>query len=755
MEEVRQHAVARLGELLKHPDDINFKVEVLRRKLLKEKRVLETQLNTDVQRQFDEIKDGLQWMSGSQGQVELVRRRVAQIDQLCQEAKLWIPHYERIAKISCTHRNFLATIDFVKEFRTFNEKRHQVAQLLDQAEAHIETLDLNLLRIHYELRQLEELRDRAMRYTAVGHPDVAHTLERMFGDIDSLSERFERILWGLAEYVFELAEQLRFDLIVQVCKVVEYEERRDQQGALLQQRGGQDAMKVVSPAAGSNWTRTDRHYKRTLLERLERAIRHRLATMLGPLSGADAAQTLEAMDEALAAFGQLTENVAQDLALVQNYVAPCFPPDFDILPFFVTHYHRAVYDHVQRLQDSPMDGGTILDLLRVSREYHVTIYETLGFPQEWLEPKLLEGKEEVLIQEYMAIVRKKLREWVDNLMTTETAEFVNRTKAPEVDADNLYCMQTSVIMFQIVNEQVELACESTRGRLIFDVVSECHAVFRIAQQQWKRHLDAECRRQATRAADVPPGLVDYVIALANDHLRAVEYTESVLSRACEVVNRSYQEKLHAELSLAMDEFMNLAKACCTALCGIVFDDVLPVFGQLFTPAWYKDDILQAVVLTLKDYSEDFRHHLHEYLFELVIKHILERFATLYLDAVANKGARFTRPASVTKFHADVEAAKTFFQTCLDAATVDAWLQPLHQTGALIESSATLIFLDFYAMKKQYPDLPLSFVKDILQKRDDVDRSQVKEIMETLNNKVKSEPSGMHKTQTVFSQLTNY
>ncbi|RKP35078.1 exocyst complex component Sec6-domain-containing protein, partial [Dimargaris cristalligena] len=633
MEDLHQLAMVRLSELLKHPDDLNFKVEVLRRKLLKEKRVLETQLNTDVQRQFDEIKDGLQWMGRSPDHVGQLRRRVAKIDQLCQEAKLWIPHYDRIAKISCTHRNFLATIDFVKEFQTFHDKRQLVTHLLDQAETQMETLDINVLKVHYELHQLEELRDRSMHYTSDGNRDVTQALGRMFGHMDTLSQRFESMLWMLAEHIFELAEQLRFDLIVQILKVVEYEEKRDHQESVLRSKSGLETNHV-------RWKRETRHYKETLLETLSRAIAHRLEAE---------------MDAALASFGELTDHVIHNLALVQNHIAPCFPPDYDIMPFFVKQFHQTIFHHIQRLIGSEMDGGIILELLRVSQEYHVTVVQTLGIPPEWLEPKLLDGKEDALIQEYLAIVRKKLREWVDNLMATEAAEFRNRTKPPELDADNLYCLQASVILFQIVNEQVELACESNRGRLIFDVVCECNNVFRSTQQQWKRLLDSEYRRQITNAgADTPPGLVDYVIALANDHLRSVEYTESVLQRVNEAVNRTYQERLHGELSIAMDAFMHTAKACCISLCQIVFNDVMPVFQKLFTPAWYKDDVLQAVVLTLQDYTSDFRSHLHQYLFELVIKHILERFATLYLDAVHNKGARFTRPISVEKFRSDIE-----------------------------------------------------------------------------------------------------
>ncbi|KAJ1971330.1 SNARE-binding exocyst subunit S6, partial [Dimargaris verticillata] len=168
----------------------------------------------------------------------------------------------------------------------------------------------------------------------------------------------------------------------------------------------------------------------------------------------------------------------------------------------------------------------------------------------------------------------------------------------------------------------------------------------------------------------------------------------------------------------MEGFMDLGNLCCDTLCKLVFNDIQSVFQQLFTPAWYKDDIMQAVVLTLTDYCEDFKSHLHSYLLSRILKCVLERYAISYLDAVRNKHAKFTRPASVEKFRADVDATHKFFTQFLEPETVQEWLQPLYATCRLIESSTSFISLEFYAMKKQYPDLPLTFTKCILKKRGD-------------------------------------
>ncbi len=61
-------------------------------------------------------------------------------------------------------------------------------------------------------------------------------------------------------------------------------------------------------------------------------------------------------------------------------------------------------------------------------------------------------------------------------MKTEVAEFIKREEPPEVDSDGLYGTQGGVILFQMVNQQIDLATESGQGAILARVVGETNRV---------------------------------------------------------------------------------------------------------------------------------------------------------------------------------------------------------------------------------------------------------------------------------------
>lgn len=71
----------------------------------------------------------------------------------------------------------------------------------------------------------------------------------------------------------------------------------------------------------------------------------------------------------------------------------------------------------------------------------------LEIPSELLEPKLLDGKQQELIEDYVKLIVDKMGEWSENIMKMELAEFTTRDKPPEVDADDRYGMEGAVSMF--------------------------------------------------------------------------------------------------------------------------------------------------------------------------------------------------------------------------------------------------------------------------------------------------------------------
>ncbi|KAJ2776822.1 SNARE-binding exocyst subunit S6 [Coemansia interrupta] len=757
---VKQYAIERLSKLLRHPDDLVYKADDVRRKLAQEKLLIDAQLSTDVRRQFDDVQEGIELLYSTRGQINRVKTDMQQVDRLCNQAQSYLTNFDRIQKISIANRNFVRANEFYLQFSEFHEQYTLVRQMLADAQTHFDHGDFNLLRLHYFLHKLEDFRSRALGFTGVSDADSAQTLQQMFGGLDALVAEFEAFLWHVANSIYDLALRGRANVVVQLLKVVEAEEaadraqEREREGAGLARR--QSAMSSTSSAAsasaaaaaalarGPRKERHVKHYRQKLLDLIQTMVTRRVDDFI-----ANEAAGLDAITE-------VTGFVVDELTFVAEAVAPAFPPSYFIFDVFVDEYHRAVVKNADALSSADdIEGGAILALLRWVREYYSAMRKELSIPRDRLRPPLLDGREDQLAQEYLDIAVRKIREWVANLMRTETASFVARQDAPTMAEDGLYVTNASVFLFEIVNQNIDVVIEAQRAKLLCDLVAECNKVFQDLAKQWRDLLDAEKAKQIDTPDTVAEGLVDYTMSLANEQIRSVVQAETIRDETGDRLSRSHQERFKAELSQTMDIFMNVAEAATQTLADIVFSDLRPITSALYTVDWYQDDLLQPVIETLMDYCQDFHDHLDKYLYKRLMQDLLSRFALSYIDAVAAK-VRFHKGQTSEKLNLELHRATKFFKQHMDAGAVAETLNVVRILISLIDSTPTMIFLEFFSVKKQYPDLPLQLVEDILSKRDDLEKQQLKSILESLRQKSKGDTgSSLAKQRTLFSKLKNY
>ncbi|KAH9468079.1 hypothetical protein Pst134EA_011700 [Puccinia striiformis f. sp. tritici] len=70
-----------------------------------------------------------------------------------------------------------------------------------------------------------------------------------------------------------------------------------------------------------------------------------------------------------------------------------------------------------------------------------------------------------LVDKYLKLISKKMEEWTQKLMKSETRLFLERTEPPEEDADQMFTMQASGIMFQMIDFAID---SGQRAVLSFD-----------------------------------------------------------------------------------------------------------------------------------------------------------------------------------------------------------------------------------------------------------------------------------------------
>ena len=444
--------------------------------------------------------------------------------------------------------------------------------------------------------------------------------------------------------------------------------------------------------------------------------------------------------------------IYKDIIRIKDDVVPLFPPDYEIFSQLVKTYHRLLNETLRKVVESAPEAKVLLELHAWIKDYRGSMKE-LEIPAAWLQPPLLDGKSQELIEDYVRLIVTKLDEWTVNLMKEETAKFTWRTKEPEQSEDGQFGMEGVVDFFQIVNQQCDLALDSNQGAVLGRVVTECSKVMRRSQTEWLQVVASESRAQVEKKAEeVPGGLVEYVIALANDQLKSADYAEALSARLEPLVSEKYKAVISQGLNEAIDGYLDVAKQCTSSLVAFVFNDVKTATARLITPGWYTEGLMPQIIETMRDYMSDYQAHLNPSIFEILVEDLLDAFLIAYLTALRRAPSRSLRmPTALQLIKSDMESAFEFFATHKPAQDLEANFEVLQMVVSMLSASSSMVFMDYWTFAKTHgPNL--AFVEAIMKARDDFDRVQVNEIMDTLRRKVKEEGIGEPPEPTIMVSL---
>lgn len=369
-----------------------------------------------------------------------------------------------------------------------------------------------------------------------------------------------------------------------------------------------------------------------------------------------------------------------------------------------------MYDFLANLAKTDPGADTLLRLSQFPKEYVKTMTKELEIDPDLLQPPLLDGREASLVDDYFKLISQRMDEWTANLMKTEVADFTGREHPPETDADGFYGMQGAVILFQMLNQQVDLALESNQAAVLARVVDEAGRVIRGVQQRWLKLLEQEYRKKVAAAAiaerngggdgGFAPGLDLYTTALANDQIKSADFTEALNARLEPLVSSKYQGKISDTLNEAMDGYLDVAKRCVQILIDLVFDDLKPATRSFMTAGWYNptgssrqgSSAMEQVVETLKDYMSDFQEQLNPNLFDLLIEDILDTFVLAYLTAI-RRSSKLKIPQACERMRHDIDLAFGFFVQYKPKSELVTYFDVLESVLTLMSASKMMVFLD--------------------------------------------------------------
>ncbi|KAG6374636.1 exocyst complex component Sec6-domain-containing protein [Boletus reticuloceps] len=691
-------AAQAVGEYLQSPDDL-IKVAAFRKKLEKEKASIDARLKSGVKEQLDATREGLKKLLSTRNHVQVLKEEMQTIDRLCTDPQNAISTFDQICRVSMVHRNFEQTEEMVNNLLEMNSKLDVLEEMLAVDSQELVGPAPNLLHIHLQISRLEAFRNQTMHQAKQASPTSRQKLIRIFERLSQLIVDFETYLMELARNILPLVRAGYPDVVVKLIKIAEFEGGEDEKAIairLVKKAAKMDAAsKFRSMQANA---RVIKHYHSKVTKTITEAIQFAFDDYF------------ERYQRDPSAFLDNLGWIYQDIIRIESDVVPCFPPSYDIAR---SEHPLAPPRVAQRVQEE---------------------YERTQRSSELIDPPLLNGEEQNLIEDYLKLIVKKLDEWSANLMKTEIQEFTTRAMQPEVDSDGLYGTQGAVILFQMVNQQIDAAMESGQGAILARVVEETNRVMRGIQDQWTKVVEVEFKKQTDKPDEVVPGLAEYCLALANDQIKSADNTETLLGKLEPLVSEKYRVPINEKLNDAIDGNLDVAKKCMQTFVAIIFNDLKPVTKQLVQAAWY-DGIVEQIVVTMKDYMSD-QQFVKPLLFELLVEDLLDTFLVTYLTALANS-PKLRLPAATERIKADISAVFAFFGGFKPDKELEKYFEVIEHILAMLEASKSMAFLSFWTFAKVHgPCIP--FVEGLMKARGDFDRTAASEVMEAIKRKVKEE-----------------
>lgn len=571
----------------------------------------------------------------------------------------------------------------------------------------------NLLPVHHQITQIQNFRDEALYQSENLDTDLRATLESYFSPLANTVDTFDERIGIISMNMIELVRAGNVGLVVRLAKIIDAEERQDEKVLALQaaQSSHQDlASRFKSIKSGP---KVARGYKQKWLDCIRSAASARFEGV-----GQEFAEDPSNLFDSLRWF-------FDDLHTVASEFPRLMPPKWKIFDTYLEIYHSLMHDFLKNLIEDPdLDGGSLLKIILWNTEYTKNMKQ-LGVKATDLKPQLLDGRENELVKEYLQLIVTSMEKWINKIIADDTKDYISRPQTLEYDENKNAGMPGAVLMFQMINQQIEVALDSSKGSVVTGVVEECVRLLKNRQETWMKVMQEEIENYTKNPEDAPEGILEYTVAVANDQIKCAGYAESTSAKVAPLVSRKFAEQITQSLDSVIDSYLSTAENCLERCRDIIFYDLRPAFAQLFTIAWYGGDQMSSIVATMRSYILDpCQQMLNADLLIGLIEHLSESTLQHYLSAIRNKGAKLHIADTIEQIRSDVSVGYQFFIEFLPQEQVKGTWRVLEHFMGLISEPKDGLYAKYEAFKEAYWDLSPGWIEAVIRAREDSSRDMI-------------------------------
>lgn len=724
MAEVRSVTV-QLANLLRHPEDLD-KIPFLKSEIIRKKAAVDGQLKVGLKEQLEVMQSGIASIGDGQRAVNQIKEEMMKIDKLCAEAQNMIRDFPNINLVSQVHRNFLQVENMKSNIESFEEKLIDIENLLREDDQDIENQP-NILKVHYGLTQLRDIRDDALdQIQRAADTSLEATLHNYFTRLDEVVEWFDDHVGTASMNLIPLVQADNKGMVVRLALIIEEEEKSDQKVKAMQ-----DAQREYKDLASrfksiNNGPKQLRGYKEKFMKAIE---------FYAQAQFENSAQSFFEEPDKLEKILRWYFN---DLFVVKAGMVSLMPKKWKIFKGYTDIYHSLMHDWlIKRIDDPELSPPHMLSIIDWSEKYYAKMAK-LGWNQPDLQPEVLDGRESELVSEYRQLIVKSVDEWMDRMFTADRIAFSERKPDSLVNDEHGY-FRTKTLgdMWRMLKEQTLVAGNSGRADVAEGVLDAMFMSLKSRQGIWRRMVDDESSKYKVPSADQEglQILQDWLIAVANDQIACIDDNEDAgqlgyltrFQRDFEaLVTPKYVRSASMEIENLRDGFVDAGTHCITTFVALIFAiDFRSTILEVFTAKWYTEYGMKRMTTTFDDYVGDYSSVLHHSLRDIFVEELADELLVRYLCCVRNKGAKFRRTDPFTeKFKDDVLTAFEFFQKFSDFPIIKQKWRVVDFLVRMLEADKVGVVAVYEAFKREYWDLQMSWVESVLRSRDDYDRSML-------------------------------